>query len=119
MHQSIWKLGVDVGGTFTDGILYNSATGESYRSKVISTPENQAKAVLAAVHQLKSLVPTGTVLDLSLHHGTTVATNALLEGTGARVGLIVTQGYRDILLMKRSQVPGGELPQRNSTHARS
>ncbi|KAJ7243203.1 Hydantoinase/oxoprolinase-domain-containing protein, partial [Mycena haematopus] len=107
MHESTWKLGVDVGGTFTDGILYNSTTGESYRSKVLSTPENQAKGVLAAVAQLKSLVPSGATLDLSLHHGTTVATNALLEGTGARVALIVTQGYRDILLMRRSQVPGG------------
>ncbi|KAF8189804.1 Hydantoinase/oxoprolinase-domain-containing protein [Mycena galopus ATCC 62051] len=107
MHESTWKLGIDVGGTFTDGILYNSATGESYRAKVLSTPKNQAKGVLAAITQLKSFAPGGTTLDLSLHHGTTVATNALLEGTGARVALIVTQGYRDILVMRRSQVPGG------------
>ncbi|KAJ7336259.1 Hydantoinase/oxoprolinase-domain-containing protein [Mycena albidolilacea] len=107
MSESPWKLGIDVGGTFTDGILYNSATGESYRSKVLSTPENQAQGVLVAITQLRSLVPAGMTPNLSLHHGTTVATNALLEGTGARVALIVTQGYRDILVMRRSQVPGG------------
>ncbi|KAJ7432905.1 Hydantoinase/oxoprolinase-domain-containing protein [Mycena galericulata] len=108
MHESTWKLGIDVGGTFTDGILYNAANGQSYRSKVLSTPENQARGVLAAISQLKSLVPLGETLDLSsLHHGTTVATNALLEGTGAKVALIVTEGYRDTLVMRRSQVPGG------------
>ncbi|KAJ7755337.1 Hydantoinase/oxoprolinase-domain-containing protein [Mycena maculata] len=104
MPQSSWKLGIDVG----DGILYNSENGQSYRSKVLSTPENQAKGVLSAISQLKSLVPLGETLDLtSLHHGTTVATNALLEGTGAKVALIVTEGYRDTLVMRRSQVPGG------------
>ncbi|KAJ7274998.1 Hydantoinase/oxoprolinase-domain-containing protein [Mycena rebaudengoi] len=104
MHESIWKLGVDVG----DGILYNSATGQSYRSKVLSTPDNQAKGVLTAISQLRSLVPRGETLVLaSLHHGTTIATNALLEGTGAKVALIVTEGYRDILVTRRSQVPGG------------
>ncbi|KAJ7770468.1 Hydantoinase/oxoprolinase-domain-containing protein [Mycena metata] len=108
MSHSTWKLGVDVGGTFTDGLLYNSTNGESYRSKVLSTPENQAKGVLATIAQLKSLVSNRDTLDLtSLHHGTTVATNALLEGTGAKVALIVTQGYRDILVLRRSQVPGG------------
>ncbi|KAJ7487787.1 Hydantoinase/oxoprolinase-domain-containing protein [Mycena latifolia] len=108
MHDSTWKLGIDVGGTFTDGILYNSANGETYRAKVLSTPDNQAKGVLAAIAQLKSLVPSVETLDLqSLHHGTTIATNALLEGTGAKVALIVTEGYRDTLVMRRSQVPGG------------
>ncbi|KAJ6571691.1 Hydantoinase/oxoprolinase-domain-containing protein [Mycena capillaripes] len=108
MYESTWKLGIDVGGTFTDGILYNSANGESYRSKVLSTPDNQAKGVLAAIAQLKSLVPTESTLNVSsLHHGTTVVTNALLEGTGAKVALIVTQGFRDILVLRRSQVPGG------------
>ncbi|KAJ7237290.1 Hydantoinase/oxoprolinase-domain-containing protein [Mycena haematopus] len=107
MHESTWKLGVDVGANEVDGILYNSTTGESYRSKVLSTPENQAKGVLAAVAQLKWVELNLLTMYLSLHHGTTVATNALLEGTGARVALIVTQGYRDILLMRRSQVPGG------------
>ncbi|KAJ7637185.1 Hydantoinase/oxoprolinase-domain-containing protein [Roridomyces roridus] len=106
--MSAWKLGIDVGGTFTDGILYNSSTGQSYRSKVPSTPDNQAKGVLNAIDQLKSLVPPGETVELpSLHHGTTVATNALLEGKGAKVALIVTEGYRDTLVMRRSQVPGG------------
>ncbi|KAJ6631083.1 Hydantoinase/oxoprolinase-domain-containing protein [Mycena sp. CBHHK59/15] len=124
MYGSTWKLGIDVGGTFTgvannfirgkfcliriDGILYNFANGESYRAKVPSTPENQSKGVLAAISQLKSLVPHKEALALpSLHHGTTIATNALLEGTGAKVALVVTEGYRDMLVMRRSQVPGG------------
>ncbi|KAJ7207148.1 Hydantoinase/oxoprolinase-domain-containing protein [Mycena pura] len=104
MHESGWKLGIDVG----DGILYNAATGESYRAKVPSTPENQAEGVLAAIARLRSLLPSGeTFSPSSLHHGTTVATNALLEGTGAKVALIVTEGFRDILVMRRSHVPGG------------
>ncbi|KIJ53509.1 hypothetical protein M422DRAFT_241749 [Sphaerobolus stellatus SS14] len=103
-----WLLGIDVGGTFTDALLYNSVTGDSYRAKTPSTPEDQAKGVLNAIDTLRRLIPGGGELQLtSLHHGTTVATNAILEGKGARVALFVTEGYRDVLQMRRSQVPGG------------
>ncbi|KAF7289919.1 hypothetical protein MIND_01366800 [Mycena indigotica] len=89
-----------------DGIMYNAQTGVSYRAKVPSTPENQANGVLTIVKQLRALSGDSPVLS-SFHHGTTVATNALLEGTGAKVALIVTEGFRDTLVIKRSQVPGG------------
>ncbi|KAF8892688.1 Hydantoinase/oxoprolinase-domain-containing protein [Infundibulicybe gibba] len=91
--QSPWKLGVDVGGTFTDAALYNEETGEIIRAKVHSTPRDQSEGVLAAVEKIKQ--------------GTTVATNAILEGKGARVALLVTEGYREILQIRRSAVPGG------------
>lgn len=63
-----------------------------------------------AISELQALLPADVRADVtftSLHHGTTVATNAILEGKGARVALLVTEGYRDILNVRRSQVPGG------------
>ncbi|KAI0035796.1 Hydantoinase/oxoprolinase-domain-containing protein [Vararia minispora EC-137] len=108
MTNAVWKLGVDVGGTFTDAVLYNEETGEIYRAKVPSTPQDQSVGVLDAVEVIKSQVPNGQDLDIAvLNHGTTVATNAILEGKGAHVALLVTEGYKDILQVRRSQVPGG------------
>ncbi|CAK5272605.1 unnamed protein product [Mycena citricolor] len=108
--QTKWRLGIDVGGTFTDGILYNPHTGRTYRTKIPSTPDNQARGVLSAVDRLRVLAKEEDVQEIevdALHHGTTVATNALLEGTGARVALVTTEGFRDTLVLRRSQVPGG------------
>ncbi|KAF9002016.1 5-oxoprolinase [Cyathus striatus] len=107
---SSWKLGVDVGGTFTDAVLYNSKSGEIIRAKVPSTPYDQSEGVINAVavlwEQLRQQ-ENGDVQVLTINHGTTVATNAILEGKGARVVLLVTEGYKDILQVKRSAVPGG------------
>jgi N-methylhydantoinase A len=102
-----YRLGVDVGGTFTDLIVIDEDTGRAVRDKVPSTPHDPSQAVIAGARQLcekAGISPT----DLSLFlHGTTVATNAVLEGKVARVGLVVTQGYRHILQIARSLVPGG------------
>jgi len=102
-----YRLGVDVGGTFTDLLLINESTGETFRAKVPTTPANQAEAVLDGIAR----VCASAGIELSalgeLMHGTTVATNAVLEGKGARVGLVTTEGYRQILQVARSYVPGG------------
>ncbi|KAJ3567129.1 hypothetical protein NP233_g6572 [Leucocoprinus birnbaumii] len=106
--DSAWKLGVDVGGTFTDAVLYNESTGEIYKAKVPSTPHDQSEGVLNAINSLRAQAPNGDKIRIStLNHGTTVATNAVLEGKGATVALLVTEGYKDILQVRRSHVPGG------------
>ena len=102
-----YRLGVDVGGTFTDLLLLDDTTGASFRVKVPTTPANQARAVLDGIEQVcvSAGVPSSVLAEVM--HGTTVATNALLENKGARVGLIATEGYRQILQIARSYVPGG------------
>uniref|UniRef100_A0A0W0FFU6 PI-PLC Y-box domain-containing protein n=1 Tax=Moniliophthora roreri TaxID=221103 RepID=A0A0W0FFU6_MONRR len=107
MASSSWKLGVDVGGTFTDGVLYNEDSGEIIRAKVLSTPKDQSEGVLNVVSRLMSQAPAQTINISVMNHGTTIATNAILEGKGATVALLVTEGYKDILQVRRSQVPGG------------
>ena len=102
-----YRLGVDVGGTFTDLLLMNEETGQTFRAKTSSTPEDQSIGVLRGIERIceeagVSLNQIGDVL-----HGTTVATNAILEGKGARVGLVTTKGFRQVLQIARSFVPGG------------
>jgi N-methylhydantoinase A len=102
-----YRLGVDVGGTFTDLLLFNTATGDFWRGKVPSTPEDPSRAVVAGTKQVCASAGIAPSEVTSFLHGTTVATNAILEGKGARVGLIVTEGYRQVMQIARSFVPGG------------
>ncbi len=100
------NLGVDVGGTFTDVIVFDESTHELTIDKVLSTPANPSEGVIYGVEE--ATAKAGTVvsdLDL-LFHGTTVVTNMLLEETGARVGLITTAGHEDILHLARAWTPG-------------
>jgi N-methylhydantoinase A len=101
-----YRLGVDVGGTFTDLLLVHDETGSLHRVKTPSTPADPAEGVLNGVRRIceESGVSPGEV-DYVMH-GTTVATNALLEAKGARVGLITTKGFKQILHLARSQTPG-------------
>ena len=105
--QMTYRLGVDVGGTFTDILLVNEESGETFRAKTSSTPADQSIGVLRGIDQVCKLA--GIELDqvTNVLHGTTVATNAILEGKGARVGLVTTQGFRQVLQIARSFVPGG------------
>ena len=102
-----YRLGVDVGGTFTDLLLIAEATGKTFRAKTPSTPADQSEGVLAGIQRICAAAGIGPDQITALMHGTTVATNAVLEGKGARVGLIVTEGYRQVLQIGRSYVPGG------------
>jgi N-methylhydantoinase A len=104
-----YRLGVDVGGTFTDLLLINEDMDETFRVKVPTTPANQAAAVLDGLERVCAVAGIEPSALTELMHGTTVTTMPLLEGKGARVGLITTEGYRQILQVARSYVPGGVL----------
>jgi N-methylhydantoinase A len=100
------RLGVDVGGTFTDLLLVDDEKGDLFRVKTPSTPADPSEGVLVGVRRIceESGIEPG---DLGfVMHGTTVATNAMLEAKGARVGLVTTQGFGQILHLARSQTPG-------------
>ena len=102
-----YRLGVDVGGTFTDLLLLDDVTGGFWRHKTPSTPHDSSEGILNGVETLCAAVDISPS-DIGVFlHGTTVATNAVLEGKGARVGLVTTEGYRQIMQIARSFVPGG------------
>ena len=92
-----YRLGVDVGGTFTDAILLNESTGEVRTGKVPSTPSDPSDGFLRVVHRMleQDMVAPDTVQYLV--HGTTVATNAIIEGNLSRTAFIATEGFRDLL----------------------
>ena len=102
-----FRLGVDVGGTFTDFLLFNDETGQSFKTKVPSTPDDPSRAVVSGTKDVCKIAGIEPSQISDFLHGTTVATNAMLEGKGARVGLVVTEGYRQIMQIARSLVPGG------------
>ncbi len=102
-----YRLGVDVGGTFTDLLLFNVESGAFWRHKTPSTPHDSSEGILTGVTAIcADAGVTPQEIDYFLH-GTTVATNAVLEGKGARVGLVTTEGFRHIMQIARSYVPGG------------
>lgn len=102
-----YRLGVDVGGTFTDLLLFNTTDGSFWRHKTPSTPHDSSEGILNGVTAICGQAGIAASQVDALLHGTTVATNAVLEGKGARVGLITTDGYRHIMQIARSYVPGG------------
>src|SRR3712207_2102406 len=91
------RFGVDVGGTFTDLFAHDERSGELTALKVPTTSHNQAEGIIAGIRIL--LTPGTTVSGVV--HGTTVVTNALLEGHGAMVTLVTTAGFRDVLEVGR------------------
>lgn len=102
-----YRLGVDVGGTFTDLLLVNEKTGMTWSAKVPSTPKDQSVGVLNGLTRVCEKAGISPTQIDHVMHGTTVATNTVLTGTGARCGLVTTKGYRQVLQIARSYVPGG------------
>jgi N-methylhydantoinase A len=102
-----YRLGVDVGGTFTDVLLVEEASGATWRAKTASTPSDQAVGVLTGIAKVCDEAGIALSEVAQVLHGTTVATNAILEGKGATVGLVTTKGFRQVLQIARSYVPGG------------
>ncbi len=101
-----YRLAVDVGGTFTDLLLFNEKTSELTLTKTPSTPQDPSIGVLTGILKVAEkagIDPNDVAVIL---HGTTVATNAVLEGKGARVGLITNRGFEQILHVARGQTPG-------------
>src|SRR5690606_38553865 len=95
------RVGIDVGGTFTDGVLVDTNRNLVFTSKVRTVPENPADAIVEALRLLIDAagVPIASIDELV--HGTTLVTNSLIERKGARVGLITTKGHRDTLELGR------------------
>ena len=100
-----YNLGIDIGGTFVDAILFDGETGETRLEKAPTVPQNPSAGVLHAVDKLGiDLGEVGTIV-----HGTTLGLNAVLERRGARVGIITTEGFRDILELGRGDLPADHM----------
>ena len=102
-----YRLGVDVGGTFTDLLLINEETGQTHTAKVPSTPEDSSIGVLNGINRICEESGVDVSKINRVMHGTTVATNAVLTGKGSKVALVTTQGYKQVLQVARSFCPGG------------
>jgi len=102
-----YRLGVDVGGTFTDLFLVDEKSGRTFTAKVPSTPADQSIGVLKGIERVCLKAGIDALAIDHVMHGTTVATNTVLTGTGARCGLVTTKGYAQVLQIARSYVPGG------------
>src|SRR5215813_2123302 len=97
-----WRIGVDIGGTFTDVALVDDASGHIGVAKVPTTPKDLTAGVLCALDMAMRRYQVAPAEVALLSHATTVVTNAILEETGARAALITTRGFRDVLELRRS-----------------
>jgi N-methylhydantoinase A len=102
-----YRIGIDTGGTFTDIVSVDTLSGATYVTKVASTPANPAIGLLRGVNEILAAAGATTDNVAGLAHGTTVATNALLQGEISSLGLIVNSGFRHILEIARQSVPEG------------
>src|SRR5579863_4536938 len=101
---SIFRAGVDIGGTFTDIVLLGD-DGSRYTKKVSSTVDDYARAIVDGLAALFGEIGVEACAIVELLHGTTVASNAILEHKGARAGLITTKGFRDVLEIRNLRMP--------------
>ena len=102
-----FRIGIDTGGTFTDVVCVDGLTGSCAATKVASTPANPAIGLVNGIHAILQQIGASNDEVKGLAHGTTVATNALLQGSIDSLGLIVTEGYRHVLEIARQSVPDG------------
>jgi N-methylhydantoinase A len=107
MSSSRYRIGIDTGGTFTDIVSVDTLSGTTHVTKVASTPANPAIGLLRGVNEILATAGATTDNVVGLAHGTTVATNALLQGEINSLGLIVNSGFRHILEIARQSVPEG------------
>jgi N-methylhydantoinase A len=97
------RVGIDVGGTFTD-IVFLTPDGTVLTRKILSSPDDYSRAIGAGLQEICTQTPVAPEAVCEVMHGTTVATNAILEGKGARTGLITTRGFRDVLEIRRMRM---------------
>ena len=100
-----YRLGVDIGGTFTDATLINETTGEIRVGKVPSTPQDPSHGFMEATHRILREADVSPDEVGYVVHGTTVATNSIIEGKVARTGFVTTDGFRDLLEIQRQIRP--------------
>ena len=103
--MGMYRVAIDVGGTFTDIVIQNEETGEIYGTKTPSTTQDQSIGLMKGIKKVCEELDVDMHEIRSILHGTTVATNAVLEGKGAKVGLITTSGFEQILHVARSWTP--------------
>jgi N-methylhydantoinase A len=100
------RIGIDIGGTFTDFVIYDASNGITHTYKCPSTPENPSKAVLQGLEQgLGEIGYQANPVEVRIVHGSTIATNALLERKGAKTALITTEGIKDVIQIGRQNRP--------------
>lgn len=99
------RIGIDIGGTFTDFVIFQPASGILETFKLLSTPDNPADAVLQGLAKINEQYEIRNNLSATIIHGSTVATNALLERKGAKTALITTHGFRDVIQIGRQNRP--------------
>ncbi len=104
-NKSILHIGIDIGGTFTDFVIYSQANGKLSTSKRLSTPENPARAVIEGLKVLLEEQDDVDPTEIVITHGSTVATNALLERKGSKTALVTTKGFRDVIQIGRQDRP--------------
>jgi N-methylhydantoinase A len=101
------RIGIDTGGTFTDVVAYDERSGQLTTTKTPSTPADPAEGFIAGIHKMLGLLGASGEDITAVCHGTTVATNQLLEGKLAELGFITTEGYEFVLEIARQSVPDG------------
>src|SRR5689334_16266200 len=101
------RIGIDTGGTFTDVVAFDEDTGDLVTTKTPSTPANPADGFITGVEKVLALMGASGSDISSVSHGTTVATNRLLEGKVDRLGFVTTEGYEFMLEIARQAVPDG------------
>src|SRR5271163_4916405 len=106
-ENSRFRIGIDTGGTFTDIVAVDTGSGAMRVTKVASTPSNPAVGLVRGVSAILEAAGATAKEVVSLVHGTTVATNALLQGRIDSLGLVVTEGFRHVLEIARQSVPEG------------
>jgi len=101
MSDKFYRLGCDIGGTFTDFVLLNDRTGEIQINKCLTTPSDPSDAVEQGIRQLEEVTPDFVQGLDEVIHGTTLVINSIIERKGAKTGLITTKGFRDVLELGR------------------
>jgi len=101
MTNRFYRLGCDIGGTFTDFVLLNDQTGELFINKCLTTPRDPSDAVEQGIRELEVKLPGFIDKMDEVIHGTTLVINSIIERKGARTGLITTRGFRDVLELGR------------------
>jgi len=96
-----YRLGCDIGGTFTDFVLLNDETGEMQINKCLTTPSDPSDAVEQGIRELEEKTPDIVGKLDEVIHGTTLVINSIIERKGAKTGLITTKGFRDVLELGR------------------
>ena len=103
-QQVSYRLGVDIGGTFTDIVLVGPS-GQIMTRKVSSTEDDYARGIVTGIREILASVDGQGVTVSEIMHGTTVASNTILQMSGARTGLITTSGFRDVLELRTLRMP--------------